>query len=210
MSATALFRNVSYIPTGSEFLAKLPPMKSVLCIVVSPTVGDKKADWMIGTAISDPYLGYATPLETVSTTSTSISSNLMKLVLEYKPGGLAFGLPMIATLPETSSLQSKYLKDREFFVQTLIRQHPHPQTVTTATTKRDDTCLELDAGMSLSYYTNIDERLSTEESYDRKATEWEMWEDIDDPGDAKLSTQAAVSLNAWLWTNCGGWRNTFG
>ena len=205
-AVTSFFRNLSYMPTGSEFLAKLPPMKSVLCIVVSSTMSDKNDDFSIGTAISDPYLGYATPLETFSTRSTSsdIYSNLKEILLEHKPGGLAFGLPMIATVPEPSSLQSKYLKDREHFVQKLIQQQQKLLQDSTTTTRK------LDTGMLPLFYTNIDERLSIAEANARKETEWEMWEDIDDPSDGDLSTQAAVSLNAWLWTNCGGWRNTFG
>jgi RNase H-fold protein (predicted Holliday junction resolvase) len=158
-------------------LAKLPPLKSIMCVV-------RNNKGMLGTAMSDPYLGFASPLASVPTIA-----EVEQLIQEHKPGGLAFGLPMAA------------------------------MTTTTTTTHPPDDCHGERKNVLLSSHHDwngvslictIDEQLSLEEALRRKETEWEMWEEIDDPGDGEASTEAAVALNAWLWEHCGGWRNTFG
>jgi hypothetical protein len=63
-------------------LAKLTPTKSILCIV-------RSHNGLFGTALSDPYLAFATPLAS--------SKNLLdveQVIAEHKPGALAFGLSM--------------------------------------------------------------------------------------------------------------------
>jgi RNase H-fold protein (predicted Holliday junction resolvase) len=153
-------------------LAKLPPLKSIMCIV-----WNNKG--MLGTAMSDPYLGFASPLASVPTIA-----EVEQLIQEYKPRGLAFGLPMAATRTTTTHPPDGCHRDRN----NLLSSH----------------------NWNVSLVCTIDEQLSLEEALRRKETEWEMWEEIEDPGDGEASTQAAVALNAWLWEHCGGWRNTFG
>mmetsp|Transcript_6123 Transcript_6123/g.9402 ORF Transcript_6123/g.9402 Transcript_6123/m.9402 type:complete len:152 (-) Transcript_6123:1158-1613(-) len=63
---------------------------------------------------------------------------------------------------------------------------------------------------SVPLVSSMENRISLSEALSRKETEWEMWEEIDNPADGKASTEAAVALNGWLWEHCSGWRNTFG
>lgn len=62
-------------------LSKLTPMKSLLCVVKSPTA--------FGLAISDPYLGHGTPLHDVSE-----KAHVQEIVKEQGVGALLFALPM--------------------------------------------------------------------------------------------------------------------
>jgi RNase H-fold protein (predicted Holliday junction resolvase) len=63
-------------------LAKLTPMKSLLCIVKSPSA--------YGIAISDPYLGYASPLRDVSD-----KGDIDNAITEHGAGALLLALPMV-------------------------------------------------------------------------------------------------------------------
>ena len=141
-------------------LSKIPPTKPILCIVKQGQTG------IIGTAISDPYLGFASPLESVKRIC-----DVEDIVSTVKPGALAFG---------------KSYDGIE--IDPTVLNHP----------------------WKVSLQCVIDEQISIEEAMKSKETEWEMWEEIEEPSNGKASTEAAVALNGWLWKHCGGWRNTFG
>lgn len=164
------------------FLAKLPPMKSVMCVLQQKSSSPARCGGVaakgrkIGTAISDPYLGFARPLSSVETLL-----EVENLIDEHKPGGLIF-------LSRQQKLMQELLQLRE---------------MKTRTTKTNLDYLKI-------YTVLEDPILSIDEALRRKETEWEMWEEIENPNDGKASTEAAIALNGWLWTNCGGWRNTFG
>ena len=64
---------------SKQLLARLPPLKSIMCIV-------RSKEGMLGTALSDPYLGFATPLASIT---SIVEINL--LIEEHRPGGLLFG-----------------------------------------------------------------------------------------------------------------------
>lgn len=70
---------------STRFLAKLPPLKSIMCIVQSQ-------EGSLGTALSDPYLGFATPLATIETVA-----EIDQLIHEHRPGGLLFGIPIVTS-----------------------------------------------------------------------------------------------------------------
>ena len=69
------------------FLAKLPPMKSVMCVLQQKSSSPARCGGVaakgrkIGTAISDPYLGFARPLSSVETLL-----EVENLIDEHKPG----------------------------------------------------------------------------------------------------------------------------
>mmetsp|Transcript_11037 Transcript_11037/g.13053 ORF Transcript_11037/g.13053 Transcript_11037/m.13053 type:complete len:157 (-) Transcript_11037:61-531(-) len=81
-------------------LAKLPPLKSIMCIIQSQ-------EGTLGTALSDPYLGFATPLASIPTIT-----EVEKLIQEHKPGGLLFGLPVATSSKATTCSASRILRDK--------------------------------------------------------------------------------------------------
>jgi hypothetical protein len=78
-------------------LAKLTPMKSILCIV-------RSHQGIFGTAISDPYLGFASPLASVKTLS-----EVEGVIQAHKPGALALGWSMN---PHQSLVDRRLHRDR--------------------------------------------------------------------------------------------------
>jgi hypothetical protein len=78
-------------------LAKLTPMKSIMCIV-------RSHQGIFGTAISDPYLGFASPLASVAT-----ASEVERVIQEHKPGALALGWSMH---PHQSLVDRRMHRDR--------------------------------------------------------------------------------------------------
>jgi len=67
---------------SARFLAKLPPLKSIMCII-------RSQEGALGTALSDPYLGFASPLVSIQTIV-----EVDQLIQEHRPGGLLFGITM--------------------------------------------------------------------------------------------------------------------
>jgi len=185
-------------------LSKLTPMKPILCIVT-------RADGQIGSALSDAYLGYATPLQTVMVPSGPLSvedaapssrmtepqevsprivASIEPIIQEHRPGAIAFGLPLKRYGKQPHLQSAKNCEATLFCGQKLLRHD-----------------------WSVPLRCTIETQLSLAEARKRKETEWEMWEEIDLSSDDCAddpSIAAAISLNAWLWEHCGGWRNTFG
>lgn len=162
-----------------HLLSKLPPLKPILCLVATTAVksGTITKKNLIGTALSDPYLGYAFPLSTVATTH-----EVEEIIKEHRPGALVFGLPMLNYHTSMPLHEHAIIESREKIFK---------------------------SKWNIPLRCKIDERLSLDEALSRKEHEWHMWDDFD-PTDGTPSTEAAVALNAWLYTHCGGWHNTFG
>ena len=79
-----------HLVSGKALVAKLIPMRPILCVVV----GDITSS-VIGLALTDSYLGSASPLEHCGTASAqTLTDVLHRAIRLHKPGGLAFGLPM--------------------------------------------------------------------------------------------------------------------
>jgi RNase H-fold protein (predicted Holliday junction resolvase) len=161
------------ITSPTAMLVKLVPMKSILCIV-------RRSPSTFGIAISDPYLGHATPLQDVSN-ERDVEDN----IAENGVGALLLALPMART--ENDTQDNDQANANVIHQRTLLLQHKWNVPLA---------CIS-------------DERLSFDEARLCTEQEVEMWEDIDlDCSD--LSTDAAVALNRFLWEHTGGWQNTFG
>ena len=65
----------------SIMLSKLTPMKSILCLVRTPTA--------FGCALSDPYLGHGSPLYEVA-----CQAQVDEIIQDHGVGALLFALPM--------------------------------------------------------------------------------------------------------------------
>jgi RNase H-fold protein (predicted Holliday junction resolvase) len=77
------------ITSPAVMLAKLTPMKSLLCIV-------RKNPSTFGLALSDPYLGHASPLQDVSD-----EREVENTIAEHGIGALLLALPMTRTENDT-------------------------------------------------------------------------------------------------------------
>jgi hypothetical protein len=87
-------------------LAKMTPMKSILCIV-------RRSPSAFGIAISDPYLGHASPLQDASN-----ERDVEHTIAEHGVGALLLALPMTRSESDTYD-QALVIKQR-----TLLLQHP--------------------------------------------------------------------------------------
>jgi RNase H-fold protein (predicted Holliday junction resolvase) len=162
------------ITSPTAMLVKLVPMKSILCIV-------RRSPSTFGIAISDPYLGHASPLQDVSN-----ERDVESTIAENGIGALLLALPMTRTT-ENDTRDNDNDNANVMQQRTLLLQHQWNVPLA---------CIS-------------DERLSFDEARLCTEQEVEMWEDVDlDCPD--LSTDAAVALNRFLWTHTGGWQNTFG
>jgi RNase H-fold protein (predicted Holliday junction resolvase) len=190
---------------AKTLIAKLTPMRPILCLVA---VGG--ADESVGFALTDSYLGSASPLPhyaaAASTTTKSANDDFQRAVRLHKPGGVAFALPMKDRnndqYPESATIDCELVLDQRA---ALLR---HLQDLPLTESMNDPILMAC----------FIDERLTVDEAWQVAQHEVEQWEDCMDllqdrrrqATPPNLSLDAAVALNQFLWTHTGGWRNTFG
>jgi RNase H-fold protein (predicted Holliday junction resolvase) len=93
------------ITSPTAMLVKLVPMKSILCIV-------RRSPSTFGIAISDPYLGHASPLQDVSN-----ERGVEDTIAEHGVGALLLALPMTRTDNDTRDHDSLIIQ------RTLLLQH---------------------------------------------------------------------------------------
>lgn len=95
------------IKSPAIMLAKLTPMKSILCIV-------RRSPSTFGMAISDPYLGHASPLQDVSD-----ERDVEDTIKEHGVGALLLALPMVRTENDTRD----HGNDNDIHQRSLLLQH---------------------------------------------------------------------------------------
>lgn len=160
-------------------ISRVTPMKPILCIVA----GQKS----IGMALSDAYLGSASPLDSIAG-----EERIHEAVCEYNVGALAFALAM---RPDTNG-------DR--FRSALMESLRKPSS-SSRTSSNLMACV-IDEQLSLSEV----KQMARDE-----VEQWENVAPLIEDrqigrNDHNLSLDAAAALNCFLWLHTGGWRNTFG
>ena len=91
----------------SEFAAALPPMRALIGL----DLGEKT----IGVAVTDSFLGIATPLETVRRKKFGLdAARLLEIIADRRIGGLVLGLPFNMDGSEGPRCQSTRAFARNF------------------------------------------------------------------------------------------------
>ena len=233
--------------TPGAFLASLPPLKRILCLCPVPFDNGENNDsanepseintFLVGMAISDPYLAYAVPIEACK--SSKLGKGLIKGYLSPVPpdrSGVESGARVITWegSPQDSGefldqvgyndvgavvfgshLTMKQSKGRD-----VLNRDLKCETIECVIQKLRD---EMEGILSAEYRQNYDrkfifldlndtleDQLTLNDAKNMAAEEPEMWEEISLNDEIITpSTHAAAHLNAFLWKHTGGWRNTF-
>lgn len=236
-----------HLVPAKALIAKLTPMRPILCVVVTgnTTKKMKKNSLLriddsaaVGFALSDPYLGSASPLPSVvaqTAAENDVKDDIYRAIRLHKPGGLAFAFPMKAVdyfrgndlsdrhdinniNPE--SLCAKDDDDCDGHVTTGQRasllnylQSPATTVVGTATpTTTNDYSTKTLTMMACT----IDERLTVDEAWQMARGEVEQWEDVVDLLQERRSQQRYeekrldLSLDAAVALNQFLWTHTGG
>ncbi|GFH59915.1 hypothetical protein CTEN210_16391 [Chaetoceros tenuissimus] len=219
---------------GNRFLAKLDPMKRILCLCPVPISScnedtKQKRDtstpiqtWSksdkfhmnIGFAVSDPYLGYAIPVQTDKFTPLiSIDANgkvsfqsfpesiehLSECIDYHDIGSVIIGLPLYNGQDDMNKDIAKMQKVQHVLHQELETIISKQESRTELTHSRINDVL------------SIHDRSSYTKVLEMAIEEPEMWEEIAKKmnGVIEPEVHAAAVLNVFLWNHTGGWRNTF-
>ena len=209
---------------GNRFLAKLDPMKRILCLCPVPirynyncnedTIqkrGASKIHMNIGVAVSDPYLGYAIPVQTHSfIASISFGANdkvsfqsfpesiehLSECIDYHDIGSVVIGLPLYNGQDD----MNKDMVEMQNVQQTLHQKFEQNSQFTLTHSRIKDVL-------------SIHDRTSYTKVLEMAMEEPEMWEEIAIPEQTNQvigpEIHAAAVLNVFLWNHTGGWRNTF-
>lgn len=221
---------------GNRFLAKLDPMKRILCLCPVPISSynkDTKQErdtstsiqtWSksdkfymnIGFAVSDPYLGYAIPVQTDKfTPSISMDANgkvsfqsfpksikhLSESIDYHDIGSVIIGFPLYNEQDDMNKDMAKMQEEV---------QHVLHQKLETLISKQES---EIELNHSrIKDVLSIHDRSSYTIALEMAMDEPEMWEEScfeQMDGVIEPEVHAAAVLNVFLWNHIGGWRNTF-
>jgi hypothetical protein len=202
---------------------KLPPTRTILCVVAQVSPFDSHP-LRLGLAVTDPYLGHATSLPSVVVPRRSLADKRlawspeelasMRSVAEaaaaHDAGALAFGLPLLedeggAPLAERRALVRLARDYDSGAAMTYWREGGggHFRAPRSLVGARHGAAARPEVPLP-PLRVELDGRLSRAEVLARRRDEPEIWSDVPDGADA------AVALSAFLYDECGGWRNTFG
>ena len=215
-----MLRNVTLL------FEKLPPTRTVLCVVASTTPFDAHP-LQLGLAVTDPYLGHARALPPVTVPRRRLSDkklawspeelasmrSVAEAAAEHDAGALAFALPMAgdegdAPLDERRALV-RLAKDYDsgplmtYWSESLGKPFEAPRSLVAA---RHGAKASPEFKLP-PLRLEIDDRLSADDVEERRRDQPEIWADVEGVGP---STDAAVALSHFLYEHCGGWQNTFG
>lgn len=219
-----LHRTRTTLIAAKSMLAKLTPLKPIMCVVVS-----HHNPSLYGLAVSDAYLGSARPLPAVA------GLHDLEHAVEQVDGGiggLLLGLPLVRNQNNPSSSPSFDYENHSLLSSSLSHQNNNNVDLHAAENMReglyykllhDDRLNErvpflspIENDDTNDYDRNInnnnktsDDLFTLSQAQKLAQEQMELWEDID-LDDTSPSTDAAVALNNFLWKHTGGWRNTFG
>ena len=191
-------------------------MKRILAMATT------KSSRVLGFAVSDPYLAYATPLPSMHLDSHIFQKEMpvgKKGVLHKHTAkrGATGHLPEEEILPTNPLQLLERLECTDVGAMLIVKTTPGREEQHDTPDKVDWQHMALEnfahqhyspiLDIAILEYTHTDWKDQVEES--AKANP-EMWEDIDNDAVDDPSTQAAIALNLFLWKETGGWANTFG
>ena len=191
--------------TPSEFLRDLVPSRRVLTLLFVKSSNEMEDCNIIGAAISDPYLSFASPIDVHT---TSISEFLTKAVPEYDVGGI-----VVIRKPILDD-GCDYESDQEGGIKQLMKLKINSSNSTNCRV----------------FCTKSDVAARSLQDVERESKLNPLWDSIpiDDILHGKspvamtqifssgmghesiLSVHAAIGLQQFLDHHCRGWQNTFG
>ena len=180
-----------HLISSAKLLRELTPTRRLLGAVVScrnnTAEQHPSASIALGLALSDPYLSFASPLPTQN-------QSLVDVLRECDAEGVVIGLQLASEQPNNNELQ-KCIDQLE-----MMNQFPSEEELLLPATLFEQSltptaaldCFETDP---LWDQTGMDQ-IEDDNSADQHAHSPDV--------------QAAIMLQHFLDTNCGGWQNTFG
>ena len=217
---------------GNRFLAKLDPMKRILCLCPVPISSynkdtkqktdtptsiqtrskSDKFHMNIGFAVSDPYLGYSIPVQTEKfTPSISIDIN-DKVSFQSFPKSIkrlseCIDYHDIGSVVIGLPLYNEQDDMNKDMAELQKVQHVLHQKLETLISKQESE-IEL-TRTRIKDVLSIHDRSSYSKVLEMAMEEPELWEEIQMNGVFEPEVHVAAILNVFLWNHTGGWRNTF-